>query len=168
MTKERIIWSNLDIDYDRWESDYVEWMNDNGYTKEDAPMTLYEWVDDTLSMYMDGERANLNKDVDGYVVYLIDVGRWNGRHYGLGVEGRKVNSILYSNCECCKWYCDRWNVRSVEAHHDGRNYTLYRVVDSLDKVEWLKEMLLQGKLDEKKFMRHTKSLRPYVAKVYGF
>jgi hypothetical protein len=29
-------------------------------------------------------------------------------------------------------------------------------------------MLLQGKLDEKKFMRHTKSLRPYVAKVYGF
>lgn len=168
MAKESIIWSNLDVDYDEWKEDYKEWLEINGYDEDNAPEGLYEWVDKTLSTYLDDERANLNKEVDGYVVYLLDVGTWNGRHYGLGVEGRKVNSILYSNCEFAKWYCDRWNVRAVEAHHDGRNYTLYRVVDSLDKVDWLKGMLLQGKLDEKKFMRHTKSLRPYVAKVYGF
>lgn len=165
---ERIIWSNLDVDYDEWESDYVDWMSENGYTKEDVPMTLYEWVDDLLSIYIDDERSNLNKDVDGYIVRLVDVGKWNGRYNGLGIEGTKVNDILYSNFDFAKWYCDRWNVRAVEAHHDGRNYSLYRVVESKEKAKWLKEMLLQGKLDERKFMRHTKSLRPYVAKVYGF
>ena len=165
---ERIIWSNLDVDYDEWKEDYDEWLEFNGYDEDDAPMGLYEWVDKTLSIYIQDERANLNKEVDGYIVRLVDVGKWNGRYNGLGIEGTNIRDILYSNFGFAKWYCDRWNVRAVEVHHDGRNYSLYRVAESKEKAKWLKEMLLQGEMDEKKFMRHTKSLRPYIAKVYGW
>lgn len=165
---EKIIWSNINLRESEWEDAYREWMDINGYTEDDVPMDLYEWVNDTNNLYLDDERANLNKQVGGYIVRLVDVGKWNGRYNGLGIEGTKVNDILYSNCDFAKWYCDQWNVRAVEVHHDGRNYSLYRVVESREKAKWLKEMLLQGKLDEKKFMRHTKSLRPEVAKVYGW
>ena len=91
---ERIIWSNLDVDYDEWKEDYDEWLEFNGYDEDDAPMGLYEWVDKTLSIYIQDERANLNKEVDGYIVRLVDVGKWNGRYNGLGIEGTNIRDIL--------------------------------------------------------------------------
>ena len=167
---ERIIWDNFDLNEDDWKDAYQEWLEMNGYDEDNAPMSLCEYMYYTNDTYLEDERANLNKDVDGVIMCLVDVGTWHGRYNGLGVEGTNIRDILYSNFGfgLSKWYCDRWNVRGVQAHHDGRNYLLYRVVESKEKAEWLKEMLLRGKMDEKKFMRHTKSLRPYIAKVYGW
>ena len=165
---ERIIWDNFDLNEDDWKDAYQEWIEMNEYDEDNAPMSLCEYMYYTNDTYLEDERANLNKDVDGVIVCLASVGTWMGARDGYKEIGNNVRDILYSNCGYCKWYCDRWNVRSVQAHHDGRNYLLYRVAESKEKAEWIEEMFLRGKMDEKKFMRHTKSLRPYVAKVYGF
>ena len=161
---ERIIWSNLDVDYDLWEDDYKEWKEENEWVDKG----LCEWVDETLVNYLYDERCNLHKEVDGVIVCLADVGLWNGRVEGFKQFDSNIASILYSKYDLCKWYCGRWNVRSVQEHHDGSNYLLYRVAESKEKAEWIEEMFIRGKMDMKKFMRHTKSLRPYVAKTYGF
>ena len=165
---ERIIWDNINLREEDWEDDYNEWMDINEYTEDDVPMDLAEYMYDTNDMYLEDERMNLDKEVDGVIVCLARVGTWMGTRDGYKECGDNVKDILYSTCEYCKWYCDRWNVRSTQIHHDGRNHLLYRVAETQEKADWIEEMFMRGKMDEKKFMRHTKSLRPYVAKVYGW
>lgn len=168
MKKENIIWDNFHLDEDDWKESYEEWLEINEFDEDDAPMSLNEYMEDTNNTYLEDERANLNKDVDGVIVCLASVGTWMGPRDAYKEIGNNIRDILYSSCELCKWYCDQWNVRSVQAHHDGINFLLYRVAESREKAEWIEDMFFRGKMDEKKFMRHTKSLRPYVAKTYGW
>ena len=124
--KERIIWSNLNVDYDEWKEDFEDWREVNGFDEDE--MDLYEWVDECLSNDLGDERMNLNKEVDGVIVVFADLGLWDGHHQGAKISGTNVSKILRdSNCDYVKWYCDRWNVRCTAAHHDGRNHYLYRV-----------------------------------------
>lgn len=164
---KRIIWDNLDVNYDDWKDDWREYLEVNGLTEEDSD--LYEWVDETLSIYLDDERLNLNKKVDGVIVAFADLGMWDGRHNGARVVGTNVKDILYDrNCDYASWYCDRYNVRFDGVHHDGRNHYLYRVAKDSETAERLTNRIAYDGMTEKEFMRATKSLRPYVAKVYGF
>lgn len=166
MAKERIIWSNLDVDYDEWKEDWKSYLEDNLRSEEEVG--LYEWVDTTLGYYLEDECANLNKEVDGVIVAFADFGLWDGRHNGGGIVGTNVRGILSSECDYCKWYCDRYNVRFEGSHHDGTNYYLYRVAKDMESARALIHKIAYEGMSEKEFMRATKSLRPYVAKVYGW
>ena len=66
MAKEREIWSNLNVRYEDWEDDWRDWLDCNGMDESDSD--LYQWVDETLSYYLDDERANLNVEVDGCII----------------------------------------------------------------------------------------------------
>ncbi len=81
-----------------------------------------------------------------------------------------MNSILSlgDSCDDGKFYCDRYNVKSVLYHHDGRHYVTYRIAKDEDTVERIMERAEAGELTLEYFNRHTKTLRPYVAKVYGW
>jgi hypothetical protein len=114
------------------------------------------------------ERINLHKDVDGYIVAFAELGLWNGNTNGAKIVGTTVSDILYSDCDYVTWYCDPYNVRCSAAHHDGRNYILYRVADSKEQAERLVNKIAYEGMTEEQFRRATKSLRPYVAKVYGW
>ena len=165
--KERIIWSNLNVDYDEWKEDFEDWCEVNGFDEDE--MDLYEWVDECLSNDLDDERMNLNKEVDGVIVVFADLGLWDGHHQGAKTFGTNVSKILYdSNCDYAKWYCDRWNVRFEGAHHDGRNHYLYRVAKDRETAERLVEKIAYEGMTEQQFMKATKSLKPYVAEVYGW
>jgi hypothetical protein len=59
-------------------------------------------------------------------------------------------------------------VRCVDAHHDGRNHYLYRVAKNREQAEKLVDKIAYGGMTEKQFRKATRSLRPYVAKVYGW
>ena len=165
--QERIIWDNLDVRYEDWEEEWKDLLECNEIDEGDSD--LYQWVDETLNTYLDDERCNLDKEVNGVIVAFADLGLWNGRHCGGGIIGTNIKDILYSNeCDYCKWYCDRWNVKFKGAHHDGRNYYTYRVVEDEDKAEQLINDFVYGGKDMKYVYRHSKSLRPYVAEIYGW
>lgn len=164
--KKNIIWDNSDINYDDWKEGWKEYLEDNNLTEEECD--LYEWVGETLSIYLDDERTNLNEEVDGVIVAFADLGLWDGRYKGAGIVGTNVRDILYdTNCDYSCWYCDRYNVRFDGAHHDGRNHYLYRVAKDKDTAERLANKIAYEDMSEDKFRKATKSLRPYVAKIYG-
>ena len=156
--QKRVIWSNEE--YEEWCDAMKEGITDEEITPEYYYYCCNEEIID--------ERINLHKDVDGYIVAFASLGLWNGRADGAKLVGTIVSDILYSDCDYVTWYCDPYNVRCSAAHHDGRNYILYRVADSKEQAERLVNKIAYEEMTEEQFRRATKSLRPYVAKVYGF
>lgn len=156
----RVIWTNND--YDEWEY-YAEKYDD--YEKDKIN---YDTYSEECSLNIDDERANLNVKVDGCIVAFANLGLWDGRHNGGKVIGNNVRKILYSDCDYIDWYCDRYNVRCTATHHDGTNHIVYRVAKSLEDAEKIVDEVAYKGMTEEEFMKKTKSLRPYVAKVYGF
>lgn len=156
--KRRIIFTNND--YDEW----CEAMADE-ITDEEITPEYYAFCRETN---LSDERCNLDVEVDGYIVMFASLGLWNGRHNGGKFIGHNVKDILYSDCDHVTWYCDEYNVRCDAIHHDGTNHYLYRVVDSKEKMNKILDEFRNETMTEEKFRRLTKSLRPYVAKVYGW
>ena len=153
----RVIWTNND--YDEWKENMLL----DG--EEDVS---YDRYCEDCELYLDDERANLNKEVDGCIIGYASLGFWYGRRAGVKVFGSNVKDILSSKCDYVTWYCDLHNVRCEAIHHDGTNYMLYRVAESREQAERIAERLLNKGMSEEQFRKATKSLRPYVADVYGW
>ena len=165
---KRIIWSN---DYDAtreedWRESFEDWCEANDLNKDEEDIDDY--INETLSIYLDDERMNLDEEVDGVIVCFADLGLWDGHHKGARIFGTNVKDILHSNWDYTSWYCDRYNVRSTAPHHDGTNHYLYRVAKDKKTAQRLVEKIAYEGMTEQQFMKATKSLRPYVAKVYGW
>ena len=158
--QRRVIWSNND--YDEW----CEAMQGEITEDEINPETYYG----ECEINLDDERANLKKEVDGYIVAFADLGLWNGRVNGAKLVGENVSDILSSmnSCDYGTFYCDPFNVKFEGVHHDGKNRVLYRVARSKHHAEHLANLIAYHGMTEESFRRATKSLRPYVAKVYGW
>jgi len=154
----RIIWTNNDFD------EWAEAMADEITDEEITP----EYYGYCRENDLDDERVNLNVEVDGYIVAFASLGLWDGRKQGAKLIGTNVKDILYTNDDYATWFCDPHNVKAETIHHDGRNYILYRVADSKEKAERLVNKIAYGDMSEEQFRRATSSLRPYVAKVYGW
>lgn len=156
--QKRIIWTN---------NDYEEWcdaMKDE-ITDEEITPEYYAFCCD---INLDDERTNLDVEVDGYIVAFASLGLWNGRVNGGKVIGTNVKDILSSSDDYVTWYCDPYNVRCDTIHHDGNNHILYRVANDRSHADKLVELVAYHGMTEEQFRRTTKSLRPYVAKVYGW
>lgn len=165
---KRIIWSN---DYDAtreedWKESFEDWCEENGLDKDEED--IGDYISETLSIYLDDERMNLNKKVDGVIVGFGNLGLWDGKHEGAGIVGRNVKDILHSNCDYVTWFCDRYNVRCDAVHHDGTNHYLYRVAKDEETAKRLAYKFVYEGMTEKQVMKATKSLRPYVAETYGW
>lgn len=154
----RIIWTNND--YDEW----CEAMKDE-ITDEEITPEYYGFCCETN---LDDERANLNVEVDGYIVAFANLGLWNGKVQGTKIIGTNVSQILSTKDDYATWFCDPYNVKCETIHHDGRNSILYRVAETKEKAVMLAKKIYDGNITEEGFRRATKSLRPYVAQVYGW
>ena len=169
--KKHIIWSNMNLDIEDWREDYKESCenNDMEYDPNDE-YAIYEWMMETNNEYLDDERMNLNKVVDGRILVIGNLGLWNGRVQGYKIIGSgKISDILYSECDYAEWYGDGYNIRSVGVHHDGRNYAEYRVIREDRNIKNLLDDIYDGKeISRAKLNYYTKSLYPAVAKVYGW
>ena len=156
--QKRIIWTN--DDYDEW----CEAMKSEVTDEEITP----EYYAFCCDINLQDERTNLDIEVDGYIVAFVNLGLWDGRYNGAKLVGTNVKDILSSNCDYVTWYCDPYNVKCEAIHHDGTNHILYRVAKSKEHAEHLVDAIAYGGMSEESFRRATKSLRPYIAKVYGF
>lgn len=162
MAKQLIIWTN--DNFDEW----LEEMKREYGSEFDEDEFDYERYCEDCSLFLDDERTNLNVDVDGYIVAFADLGLWYGRVNGAKLVGSNVKDILYSDSDYTTWYCDRYNARCKAVHHDGTNHILYRVAKNKEQAERLVNEIAYHGMTSEQFMRVTKSLRPYIAKEYGF
>lgn len=163
---KQIIWSSEDRLDDNARERYQEFQregqDDNTYIVSDE-----EWADEVYG-YLDDERHNLNKHIDGVIMVFADLGLWYGRRQGYQILGSNIADILHSQCDEAEWYGDGYNIRGRMIHHDGTNYVLYRIAKDRDEAERIAAKIYSGEIDEEGFCRRTRSLYPYVAGVYGW
>lgn len=169
--KKRIIWSNINIDYEQWKADYIQERRENGCERpEDVSYSeVWFWIQNRLQDYLDDERYNLSVDTDGDILVIADLGFWNGRRQGYQILDGNIRNIFSTGEEFTEWYSDGYNIKATAVHHDGTHYMEYRVFRQGHNIQKLLDAIYNGEeIDRKKLNYYTKSLLPYVAKVYGW
>lgn len=168
---KHIIWSNRNLNIDDWRDGYKEFLEineiSNSPNDEDA---IYDYMIETNNSYLDDERYNLNKKIDGRILVIADIGLWNGRRQGYKILDNIISDILYDrDGEYLEWYGDGYNIKATVSHHDGTNYYEYRVIREDKNIDNFLDAIYNGeKISRKKLNYYTKSLYPYVANVYGW
>lgn len=169
--KKRIIWSDLNINFDDWRESYKEFIEINELDEDpDNEYKLAQYISDTLVQYLGDERLNLNILTEGPIIAIADLGLWNGRVQGYKIFGSStVNDIFKVSEDYNEYYSDGRDIRATCVHHDGTNHILYRVLRKNRNPDQLLYNLYHGKeITRKQLNYYTKSLHPYVAKVYGW
>lgn len=176
MKKKYSIWQNIDIDVEDWKDGYIEEMemkkieiDEDNIKDEDA----YSWAIEKNDDYLDDERDNLRVVVPNGILVIADLGLWDGRHMGYKeITSGKISDCLFDyDCDYCDWYCDNYDFRFDGSHHDGRNHYIYRTwadgTSEQQKENYL-EKLYHGKATHKDMLKYTRSIRPYIADIYGW
>ncbi len=146
---KQIIWSSEDRLDDNARERYQEFQrevqDDNTYIVSEE-----EWADEVYG-YLDDERHNLNKHIDGVIMVFADLGLWYGRRQGYQILGSNIADILHSQCDEAEWYGDGYNIRGRMIHHDGTNYVLYRIAKDRDEAERIAAKIYSGESTRKAF-----------------
>ena len=171
--KKHIIWSNMNLDIEDWRDSYKEDIEINELDKDpDDEDELYKWMIEMNDMHFEDEQYNLNKEVDGRILIIADLGLWNGRKDGYKILGTNIKEIFNINprgFDYAEFYGDGYNIRATEHHHDGTNHYLYRIIREDRNIQNLLDDIYDGKeYTMKKLNYYTKSLYKDVAKVYGW
>lgn len=163
--KRHIIWSNRNLDLADWK-DFIEEEYPD-VTDEDKQ---YELISEMNMEYLGDERCNLSEKVDGRILVIADLGLWYGRRQGYKILGNTISDILYDrDGEYLEWYGDGYNIKATVSHHDGTNFYEYRVIREDRNIENLLDAIYNGEeINRKKLNYYTKSLYPYIAKIYGW
>lgn len=170
--KKKIIWSNTDLDInDDWKKAYKEFLEINELDKDpNDENAIWDYMIETNDEYLDDERMNLNKNTDGRILVIADLGLWNGRRQGYKIINGNIANILHDgDANYIEWYGDGYNIKAIAHHHDGTNYYEYRVIREDRNIDNLLNAIYNGeKISRKKLNYYTKSLYPYVAEIYGW
>ena len=91
---KHMIWTSDDLLNEAAKEDYQnsqrEMLDDDTYEVSDE-----EWAEEVYN-WLDDERCNLNKQVDGVIIVFGDLGLWNGRKQGYQILGNNIADILKS------------------------------------------------------------------------
>lgn len=168
--KKRIIWSNMNINPDDWKEGYKEIAEENGWEEDtDDENNLWNYIYEELDHYIDDERMNLDVTTDGRILVVTDLGLWYGRRQGYRILDGNVKNILSADVDYVEWYSDGYNIKATAAHHDGTNYYEYRVIREDRNIQNLLDAIYNGEeITRKKLNYYTRSLEPYVRRVYGW
>lgn len=85
---KQIIWSSYDLLDEKakeyYQNSQREILDDDSYEVSDEEWAeeVYRWLDD--------ERSNLNKEVDGIIVVFGNLGLWKGRRQGYQILGSTI------------------------------------------------------------------------------
>ena len=162
---KQIIWTSDEFLNDAARMEFQkcqrELLGDSKYKVSDE-----EW-NETVYSYLEDERLNLDEEVNGVIVAFADLGLWDGRKQGFQLMGNNIANILHSSYDA-EWYGDTYNIRGIEYHHDGTNYILYRVAKDEETANRIAEKIYMREINEAQFRKMTRSLYPYIAKIYGW
>jgi hypothetical protein len=171
--KKHTIWSNINLDIEDWRYAYKEFLEMNDVDGDpDDEDAIYDWMHEMNGEYLYDEQRNLNKQIDGRILIIADLGLWNGNKSGYKILGSNIKEIFNINSrgfDYAEFYGDGHNIKGVEHHHDGTNYYEYRVIREDRNIENLLDAIYNGEeISRKKLNYYTRSLYPYVAKIYGW
>ena len=112
----------------------------------------------------------MNIKTDNKIIAIANLGLWNGRKKGYKILSSNVNSILSGfDCDYIEIYADRYNIKFKGYHHDGQNYIEFREIKDNVNIDNLLNDIYEGKeISRQKINYYTKSIRHYVADVYGW
>ena len=142
------------------ENDFEDWET------VDVTDTIYEEID----MWFDDEQSNLYRNLDGRILAIASVGRWNGRVSGYKILGDNLNEVLTCSigCDEKEVYCDAYNVHATGYHHDGRNHVEFREIREDRNIDnLLNKLYMNEPVTRREINYYTKSLRSYIQKIYG-
>lgn len=142
---------------------------DDGILSEEE---IWQACVEANGIWLDDEKRNLDIPVEGQVLIIADLGLWNGRHSAYKVEDVDVLAdILHNNMNGdseCRFYCDGYDIKCEESHHDGINHYTYReITRSAAAKKLMDKLYMQQPVSRKEITACTRSLAPLVAKVYG-
>lgn len=164
---DHLIWSNYHLDLDDWRNDLLE------EHPEASETELYQLMYEQNDSYLDDERSNLNIQLNGPILVIADLGRWDGRHSGYKeIPSGNIRDCLYSDTDYSTWYVDRLgDLRCDAVHHDGTNHYLYRAYKpgvTEAQMDRLKEKIYDGLATRTDITRLTRRLGDDIGKVYGW
>lgn len=162
-----------------YNSDYYETYADESARRDFCEYSGNESVsDDEWAEYCceeniewyEAERLNLKIHVSGCIVGFAVLQLWNRKANGAAVMGDNIADILNHGCnyDAARWYADAHNVRAELSHHDGTHRVIYRFAKSEEAARELSSAWINNRVDMRYIIKHTQSLRPYVAAVYGW
>lgn len=163
----------MNLDIDDWRDGYEEYceINDIEYDPDDED-ALEEFMAETNDSYFDDEHMNLNKELNGSILCIADLGLWNGRKDGYKILGTNINNIFDINSrgfDYAEFYGDGKDIRAEEVHHDGTNFYLYRVIREGRDIDKLLDAIYDGEeISRQKLNYYTRSLYKDVAEIYGW
>ena len=167
--KRCLIWTNFDLYDEESMKETRDYMREEGYT-DLSDNNVMRVIDDNNNIFINDERDNLSEKYTGfkgYVVAFAELGLWNGVRVASRVYNDISGILQNTSCDECEWYLDEWNVRFRGVHHDGTNNVLYRYVDTEKRANDIMNKIACGGMNLKQFKKATKSIRPFVKKVYG-
>lgn len=166
---EHIIFETF-YDIDDWKDDFNDWCEINELDKDKED--IYDYIHEGIDIWRDDEILNLNIPIEGDVLAIADLGFWDGRKSGYQIVNKQnVNGIfnIGRNYDDVKFYCDQYNVKAELYHHDGVHYVEFREIRNNKNIQRLLDKLYNGEnVSRETIRKYTKSLRPKVAKVYGW
>lgn len=175
MAKHTTIWKSYGMNSLEELKEYEEQAKinllNNEYTEEElTEERITQDIYDDIDFWFEAEECNLNKQLDGRILAIADMGLWYGRRTGYKILGHNLNEVLTSSigCDDKEIYCDGRNVLAKGYHHDGTNYVEFREIREDRNIDTLLEKLYNNEeVSRKEINYYTRSLRPYVKQVYG-
>lgn len=155
-----------------WDID--EWNNAENFYKEEYPDLNEEQItyaiNDEVNIRYTDEGDNLYKQLDGKILVIADIVRWNGRHQGYKILDNNLNEILNTfNNDDIHIYSDGKNIVSEGMDHDGRSYYTFREIRNDKNIDNLLNDIYEGKeITPQRLNYYTRSLVPYVNAIYGW
>lgn len=145
---------------------YKEEYEEENYTEDQIENFVY----DDNNLWYDDAKVNLNVHLDGKILVIANLGRWNGKFNGYKILNNNLNSILSDlGCDEVHYYSDGKNIRMEGYHHDGTNYYLFREIKDSVNIDKLTDAIYNNKeISNRVLSYYTKSLDPYVKRIFGW
>ena len=175
MAKHTTIWKSYGMyslkELEEYEEQAKLNLLNNDFTEEEiTEEQVNQEVYDDIDLSFDDEECNLDKQLDGRILAIANMGLWYGRRAGYKILGNNLNEVLTSSigCDEKEVYCDAYNVYAEGYHHDGRNYVEFREIREDRNIDNLLNKLYNNEeVTRREINYYTRSLRPYVKQVYG-
>ena len=173
MAKHTTIWKSYGMydlkEMEQAEQDARENLKENDFEDwetVDVTDTVYE----DINLFFEDEISNLDKQLNGRIIAIANMGLWYGRRAGYKILGNNLNEVLTSSigCDEKEIYCDGRNVLATGYHHDGRNSVEFREIREDRNIDkFLDKIYMNEPITRREINYYTRSLRPYIKSIYG-
>lgn len=159
---ERIIFDSEGYTYDEAKKFLIEEQGIENPTDDE----IYDEINECNAITFKDERFEFvtrDKHIEGTVIAVANVGRWNGRKDGIKVlQGFEDVMDFMTRYDSFKIYIDRYNIKGIGHHHDGTDYLTFKEMHPRYFRNDIEDIFISYDGDVDRFVKNcTRSLRKY-------